>query len=428
MKLFRLLLVFTLLISVSCSNEDSSDSQVSVTLEANGLSDDNLAINNYATFTATVEGYEGDMANLSYVWLLNTERGELSDGTNLLPSPTVADTTIRCYGRTAGDEQITVQVLDVDNNIIATKSMSFTVVGFVDPGDDLGCFDQPKLVYKYGSSFYVCNFDGSSPQSLDADGLSVAISPNGQWIAYNKLISGSGYTMYVKRCETGETTVVQSDADGDFLPRFSTDSQTLYLQRANPIQPENPNGSLRKDIGAYNLETGEFNFLTNLYQLEDTVRDFTVSPVTGDIAFFRQHYEYLPGGSYTVTTKLSILNPANGFISDFTTLPIASYNEGLDWSPDGEDIIFSASSEEERGIYRINLTDGSQPLLLFLDISPQSLPPLQPHYYANGSRIAWSGQENGQGNVNIWSIDANGNDLQQITDTTGNDSMMDVLE
>lgn len=74
------------------------------------------------------------------------------------------------------------------------------------------------------------------------------------------------------------------------------------------------------------------------------------------------------------------------------------------------------------------MTDGSQPLLLFLDISPQSLPPLQPHYYANGSRIAWSGQENGQGNVNIWSIDANGNDLQQITDTTGNDSMMDVLE
>ena len=440
MKLFRLLLVFTLLITVSCSDEDSSDSQVSVLLEASGLSNDNLAINNYATFTATVEGYEGDTADLSYVWLLNTERGELSDGTNLLPSPTVADATIRCYGRTAGDEQITVQVLDVDNNIIATKSMDFMIVGFVDPGEGLGCYDQPKFWYSYGnalnSPFYICNFDGSDRQYLEINGLSVAISPNGQWIAYNKYISDfetglDGYYMFVKNCESGETTMIPGDGD-DFIPKFSLDSQTLYFQRPEPSQPANPNGGLRTDIAAYDILSGEVRFLTTLYQNQESSDRFTVSPITGDIAFIHKSYEYLPDGSYIVTTKLSILNPANGFFSNFTTLNTNSISS-LDWSPDGENIIFSATvgesvEEAESGIFRINLTDGSQPILLFEDLSPQSLPPLRPHYYANGTRIVWSGQENGQNNMNLWSIDANGNDLQQITDTSGSDAIMGVLE
>ena len=36
-------------------------------------------------------------------------------------------------------------------------------------------------------------------------------------------------------------------------------------------------------------------------------------------------------------------------------------------------------------------------------------------------------QENGQNNVNLWSVDANGNDLQQITDSPFVESMQGVL-
>src|SRR5690606_13964772 len=106
-----------------------------------------------------------------------------------------------------------------------------------------------------------------------------------------------------------------------------------------------------------------------------------------------------------------------------------SPNSSMDWSPNGEDIIFSGSNiESGKGIFRLSLVDGIGPQLIFTDLSPQSMAPINPHYYANGTRIAWSGQENGQNNFNIWSIDVNGNDLQQITSTSGNDTVKGVLE
>ncbi|MEZ4802323.1 MAG: hypothetical protein R2797_06085 [Gelidibacter sp.] len=438
MKTLKLLLVLILLTGLSCSeNEDDSSSNTTVTLEASGLNDGKLSINNYATFTAAVDGYEGDDTTLIYRWSITTERGELSDGTTTLPNPIVTENTIRCYGRIAGDEQITVQVLDANNTVIATESMDFTIVAFVDPPDDLGCFDQPKLIYQYGTtSFYVSNFDGSDDEYLGEGGLSVAISPNGQWIAFNKYeepgsdIALWGYYLYVKRCDSNESIMIPNGTGDDFLPQFSSDSQTLYFLRPNPAQPNSDevNGGGLFDLVAYDIETGNLNYLTNLYPSENTIGEYTVSPTTNEIAFMRKSYIYFTGG-YEIITKLSTLNPQSGLITDLMTLSVSPSNYGMDWSPNGEDIIFSASGGTTgRGIYRVNIVDGLSPQKIFDDPSPQSLPPLHPHFYANGTRIAWDGQENGQNNSNIWSIDANGADLQQLTNTSGNETLEGILE
>lgn len=155
--------------------------------------------------------------------------------------------------------------------------------------------------------------------------------------------------------------------------------------------------------------------------------EFTVSPVTGDIAFLRQSYEYFSDGSYKVTHKLSILQPETGYITDLTTLPQGRYDYGMDWSPDGGDIIYCASTVEGRGIFRINLTDGSQPYLLLPYTDDNTVPFNYPHYYEGGSRIIF-GNNNENNVLTLYSVDENGNDLQQVGEFTGHTFLQGILD
>lgn len=427
---FLLVLVLFAVLMLGCDNGvPDPANNVSVTIAASGLSDGKLALNNAATFTADVTGYDDDPSGLGYRWTLSTGRGELYDGTNSLPNPAVGGNSIRCVGKTAGDEQIIVEVLDATNGLLATASVGFTIVPPTDSGISRGCFDQPKILFRRGSAYFVINYDGSERQNIGVSGgTTAAISPDGEWIAWND-DSKDGWDMYVQRCDGSEKTKILGGTSEDFFPQFSPDSKTLYFLRPEPSQEKSINAQRPQDIAAYDLATGQLRFLTTLYQLDERVSNFTVSPVTGEIAFYRNSYEDLPSGGYRVTIKLSFLQPESGLIRDFTKLPQARYDYGLDWSPDGGDIIFSSRIDGEQGIYRIKLTDGSQPLLVFRHLRENSVPPYYPHYYAGGSRIVWMGQsqENGQNNVILWSVDANGNDLQQITDSPFAESMQGVL-
>lgn len=419
---------FLLWLIVSCDTVDAPDpSDVSVSISAGGLSDDKLPLNGTATFTAEVSGYKGDPSELSFRWALTTGRGTLSDGTNSLPNPTVGTQSIRCVGTSSGDEKITVRVQDGNNELVATGTFDFVILPPSDPVIGRGCFDQPKIIFQYGSTFYSVNFDGSGRKSIGVSGgLSAAVSPDGEWIAWND-DSSTGWDMHVQRCDGSDKIKIPGGTSEDFFPVFSPDSKTLYFLRPEPSQEKPLNAVRPLDIAAYDLETRQFRFLTTIYSLDERVGNFTVSPVTGEIAFFRQSYENLQGGGYRVTTRLSFLQPEGGLIRDFTTLPSSQYDFGLDWSPDGKDIIFSSEIDGVRGIYRINITDGSKPVLVFGDPSPESLPPYYPHYYAGGARIVWGGQENGQNNINLWSIDANGADMQQVTNLSGTEFLQGVL-
>ncbi len=361
-------------------------------------------------------------------------RGELSDGTNPLPNPTVGSNSIRCVGKTAGDEQIIVEVLDATNSLLATASMDFTILPPTDPVISRGCFDGPKIIYQKGVSFYVCNYDGSGEEYIGIFGkLSVDISPDGEWLAWNPYEVENnppvGYSMYIQRCDGTDRVRIPGDYvpfeeySEDYIPHFSHDSKTLYFLRPHPdSEPATINSQGPFELVAYELETGKRRFLTSLYLQKESVKDFTVSPVTGEIAFIRQTYD---NDATEYVTTLAILQPETGFTQDLTTLPSAS--TGMDWSSDGEDIIYAASTSEQRGIFRIHLTSGSQPHLLFAHNNPNTTIPSYPHYYADDKRIVMQGQLNGTNRSNLWTIDANGNDLQQLTDSPQNIFMQSVL-
>lgn len=91
----RLILFMTLLLLLGCSY-NSNPSDVIVLIEATGLSDEKLALNNTATFTSNVSGFDGDLSSLNYRWVLSNEHGELTDGFNSLPNPTFGDSSMIC--------------------------------------------------------------------------------------------------------------------------------------------------------------------------------------------------------------------------------------------------------------------------------------------------------------------------------------------
>jgi Tol biopolymer transport system component len=105
------------------------------------------------------------------------------------------------------------------------------------------------------------------------------------------------------------------------------------------------------------------------------------------------------------------------------------FGDGIwDWDihPDGQDIIFTGGTQTTAGIYRLELDDGAQPMELYR-FDPRYTGFGNPHYYAGGTRIMMNGYHN-QDNSNLWSIHANGNDLQMVTDTPGDELMIGVLK
>ena len=432
---FALLLLMTCgaAILVGCSGgtdpTDPADT-VTVALAATGLTDGKLTLNATAAFTATVTGFTGDASGLGYRWTLSTDRGELSDGTDPLPSPTLGGPAMACVGKTGGDERITVAVLSAAGDVLATAATDFTIIPPIDPGEGWGCFDQPKI-YFLNTNFrgYMCNYDGSDEESFGVVGaLSCAISPDGEWIATCEADLG-GYQVYVTRCDgsTGWIWIEEGGVGEDFIPEFSQDSRTLYFLRPEPTQPDPFNAFRLPDIAAYDLETGEVRFVTTLHQSGESVGDFAVSPLTGEIAFTRQSYEELPDGSYAVHSMLSFVDPETGVIRDFLALTGGVSNQGLDWSPDGGHIIFSGGGDQGVGIYRLELTDGSQPLRIFPQTSEVIDSPHNPRYYADGDRIVFGHSGNGATTVDLWTIDANGGDPQLLLDYAGNIYLMGVL-
>lgn len=145
----------------------------------------------------------------------------------------------------------------------------------------------------------------------------------------------------------------------------------------------------------------------------------SVSPDGKWIVFQHSKEMFDENGHYTGSVKHLAVIPSEGGPAQFLFLVEGGrIGPNFDWSPDSKDIIFYFNESEgpmKEGIYRVYLNGGSDPSLLY-DYGKTSAS-RNIAYYANGTRIAFHGHPAGDDTqYDIWSIDANGGDLQRLTD------------
>lgn len=189
-----------------------------------------------------------------------------------------------------------------------------------------------------------------------------------------------------------------------------------------------------RELWVVDVESGVETMLTNLNALAQGVEQYAVSPDGETIAFALVKAKKGSGFPFAYDFDLVTMPAGGGPLNTLTYLGTDNPVYGIDWAPDGKDIMFSWNADQQKvplgdpGIYRIHPTAGSGPELVFQDPSPESLPPHRAMYYAGGTRIAWDGQEYGQTTIEIWSVDANGNDVQQLTDDLGSARLYAIWE
>ncbi len=117
------------------------------------------------------------------------------------------------------------------------------------------------------------------------------------------------------------------------------------------------------------------------------------------------------GGSGNTSTEIYVINRDGTNQTRLT-------NNGLDdrfpaWSPDGAQLIFESNREGSTfNIYRMN-ADGSNQIPITASTAPWIN--IDPAWSPDGSRIAFVSNRDGVGKADIWTVNTDGNDARKLT-------------
>lgn len=432
-------LILLALSACSPAGPGASNVQVtSPTVAAQGQ----LALHATATFDVAVHDPNGlyQAEDLRYHWSLDAQRGTyLPDGEDEATEVVSSDPSLRMRGDVAGAE--TVRVAVVDTSTGATVGVGTLAFDITAPSTTSSCFDGTTLVVLYGwGTWTVDTIElATGARNTVAYTAITDVSRDGEWFTGVQNTSAGNTRIFVQRCDGTEYRSLTSGEHYDESPKFAPDGQSIYFLRRSP--DENvlfPGDDLPgyMEVAVVDVATGVSSVLTNLNANAQGAQGLAVAPDGSTLVFARLEadrgnspyarfvYEYdlvtMPGGG----GPLHSLAP----LGDYVPL------HGIDWSPDGTNIIFSWDASRQTvpmgdsGIYRIHPTAGGGPELIFEDPSPGTLPPMNPTYYDGGTRIGWSGQDYGDTTMEVWSIDANGADERRLTDDVGSARLMTVWD
>ena len=212
------------------------------------------------------------------------------------------------------------------------------------------CSDRDGLI-----QVYVMNVDGSDvhrlTNSTGTHELRPAWSPDGKWIVLEaKPADDYGKTLQIVNYESGEIKeLVGPEYTADF-PSWSPDSKSVWFSSW-----KGQITVLRSDLYIVDIDSGDIQRVTNNGSDGWAYQDIHVSP-DGSKILHSQSVRY-PGAFILDAQTLEVSNALDFDFSRYEDLFPGLINEPFDpiWSPDGNEIVLSLATEEDReaDIYRL---------------------------------------------------------------------------
>ncbi len=230
--------------------------------------------------------------------------------------------------------------------------------------------------------------------TADAWETAPAGSPDGQWIAYERVDNGSpAYRQIWLMSRDGRGATMLTDGPfNNYSPSWSGDSQHIALA-------SDRDGDL--EIYRLDLATRGLTKLTN-NAWDD--QDPAWSRLTGRIAFVASHTPST-GEIFTMAADGSDIRQVTGGYNDASP----------SWAPAGDRIIFWGSRPEGQALYTVQYNGENVTL-----VAPQILRPSSPAWSYDGSTLVFSGYRPDSGYSEIMRIQADGAGLVLLTNNEVN--------
>lgn len=266
---------------------------------------------------------------------------------------------------------------------------------------------------------------GSSPRVSGGSGGGTYRLVFSRWV-------GEYYDLYIADTNGNNQTFIIQRAAG---PSWSNDGSRLYFFGEQGINQQIREGRIECDLGTIsggivaldlpspvgdvcNAKPGVWfcerrdgvrdvchengvSFYQNLDWKEGTARWANVAP-TGD----QFAYDGKPGGSYRIYFQ-SIL--------DNQRTPFELIGEQGDWSPNGRRLVYRSGRDNKAGIWISNRDDTGHTLIT--NNGADAFPAWSP----DGTTIAFTREQGG--NVDIYTMNVDGSNIQQLTDAPGPDTV-----
>ena len=301
-----------------------------------------------------------------------------------------------------------------------------------------------------GSVYKIPILGGSRKKITDNAISDNAVSPDGKWLAFirSENIAESSELVVCKTDGSDEKTLKRRAEPNGYKvwgisPSWSPDSKKIITAVFTHSKDENKNNS--QYLIETDLETGHEERLKSLdfHQVEQPRympdgksivllgKEKPNSPlqvwqidypggkarkITNDLIDYSR-LEVSKDGSYLLTNKrtntsnISLIDSSSGQITDKLTNTTALRNgsQGLTWTPDGKQIVFSRISGNTGNIWKYDLENKKTSQITFDEGKYSMTPSVTP----DGKSVMFS--SNRSGNRQIWKVGIDGENLEQIT-------------